>query len=108
MNRYKLTESGDRGWFIGAFDRAIWKTNLVEVAYIFNPKGNISKSHIHNIAKEISLIVKGHVIIGGEEFVEGDIFEIAPNEVISDCHYLEDTFTVCVKMPSVPTDKYYV
>jgi hypothetical protein len=108
MKRYKLSESGARGWFVGAFDRAIWKTDLFEVAYMFNPKGDMSESHVHKIAKELSLIVKGHVIVGGEEFVEGDIFEISPNEVISNCRYLEDTFTVCVKMPSVPTDKYHV
>ena len=40
MKRFKLSESGDRGWFIGAFDRAIWKTDAYEVSYQFNPKGD--------------------------------------------------------------------
>jgi len=107
MRRYKLSESGDRGWFVGAFDRAVWKTDLFEVAYMFNPKDDVSEPHVHKIAKEISLIATGHVVANGEHFVSGDIFEVDPGEELT-CVYLEDTVTVCVKMPSVPNDKYYI
>jgi len=108
MKRYRHSDSGDRGWFVGNFDKAIWRTDAFEVAYMFNPKGDLSEAHVHHISKELSLIIKGHVTINGEEFRDGDMFEIEPGETIGDCHYLEDTYTVCVKTPSVPLDKYYL
>ena len=107
MKKYKLAESGDRGWFVGHFDRAVWKTDLFEVAYMFNPKDDVSDAHVHKIAKEISLIASGHVVANGEHFRAGDIFEVDPGEELT-CVYLEDTVTVCVKMPSAANDKYYI
>lgn len=107
MRRFNLSESGERGWFVGAFDRAVWKTDQFEVAYMFNPKGDISDRHYHKIAREISLIASGHVVANGEHFRAGEIFEIEPGEELT-CEYLEDTITVCVKTPSVLNDKYYV
>lgn len=107
MKRFKLSDSGDRGWFVGAFDRAIWRTDDFEVGYMFNPAGDISPAHYHQEVKEISLIATGRVLANGEEFGPGDIFEIEPGESLH-CEYLEDTVTVCVKTPSRPQDKYYV
>lgn len=106
MKRYKLSDSGDRGWFIGSFSRAIWCTDMYEVSYQFNPRGDTSPKHLHKIAKEISLITAGHVVANGEHFRTGDLFEIEPGEELF-CEYLEDTYTVCVKQPSVLGDKYY-
>ncbi len=106
MKTYKLADSGERGWFIGAFDRAIWRTDAYEVSYQFNPKGDTSPRHLHKKAKEISLITAGHVVANGEHFRTGDLFEIDPGEELY-CEYLEDTYTVCVKEPSVLGDKYY-
>ena len=80
MKRYKLSESGDRGWFVGAFDRAIWKTDLFEVAYMFNPKGDMSESHVHKIAKELSLIVKGHVIVGEKNLSKETYLKFPPTK----------------------------
>jgi hypothetical protein len=105
MKKFKLSESGDRGWFIGAFDKAIWKTDAFEVSYQFNPKGDVSELHVHKVANELSLITQGHVVANGEHFTVGDIFTIDPNEQLY-CEYLEDTYTICVKMPSVLGDKY--
>ena len=107
MQRYKLSESGNRGWFVGAFDRAVWQTTDFEVGYMFNPKGDISHNHLHKEVKELSLIASGRVIANGEEFGPGDMFEIMPGEKLH-CEYIEDTITVCVKTPSNPTDKYYI
>jgi len=106
MKRHKLVESGERGWFIGAFKKAIWQTTLYEVSYQFNPKGDTSPQHYHKLAREISLITEGHVVANGQHFRAGDLFEIDPGEELF-CEYLEDTYTVCVKEPSVLGDKYY-
>jgi mannose-6-phosphate isomerase-like protein (cupin superfamily) len=107
MIRHKLSESGERGWFVGAFDRAVWRTDDFEVGYMFNPQGDISPAHYHREVRELSLIASGRVLANGEEFGPGDIFEILPGESLH-CEYLEDTITVCVKTPSRPQDKYYV
>lgn len=107
MKKYRLSDSGDRGWFVGDFDRAVWKTPDFEVGYMFNPQGDISPTHYHQEVREISLIASGRVLANGEEFGPGDIFEIEPGEHLL-CEYLEDTITVCVKTPSRPQDKYYV
>lgn len=107
MKRYRLADSGDRGWFIGDFDKAIWKTDTFEVAFMTNVKGDQSKPHYHKIAREISLIIKGHVLVNGEEFRDGDMFEFLPGEAVESCIYLEDTWTLCVKEPSAQMDKYY-
>lgn len=106
MKKYRLEDSGERGWFIGAFDRAIWRTDLYEVSYQFNPKGDTSPRHLHRVAKEISLITAGHVKANGQDFKAGDLFEIEPGEELF-CEYMEDTYTVCIKEPSVLGDKYY-
>jgi len=101
MKKYKLSEAGDRGWFVGNFDRAVWRTPMFEVAYMFNHKGDVSPTHVHKIGRELSLIASGHVVANGEHFTAGELFEIDPNEELY-CEYLEDTITVCVKTPSDP------
>ena len=107
MKQYRLCESGDRGWFIGAFDRAVLKTDQFEVSYQFNPAGDISVAHYHKIAREINLIASGKCLINRVLLTSGDIVEIDPMEVL-EAKYLEDTFTVCVKLPSVLGDKYLI
>jgi hypothetical protein len=107
MRRFKQSESGDRGWFIGAFDRAVYKTDLFEVAHGFNPAGDHSPKHNHRIATEINLITSGKLLVNGELFEAGDGFIFEPGESC-ECHYLEDTYTLVVKSPSVPNDKYYL
>jgi hypothetical protein len=107
MKRYQLKDSGFNGWFIGTFEKAIWKTESFEVSYQFCKKGEVSEKHKHKIAKELSLIAYGKVLANGQEFVTGELFEVDPGEELV-CEYLEDTYTVCVKIPSVLNDKYYV
>jgi len=107
MQKFKLSESGDRGWFVGSFDRAVWKTEDFELSYTFNPKGDVSPRHYHKIARELSLITQGHVVVNGEHFYTGDIFIFEPGEE-NEAYYEEDTYTVCLKAPGAPNDKYYV
>lgn len=107
MKRFKQSESGERGWFVGAFDRAVYKTNLFEVAHGFNTAGEVSPTHYHRLATEINLITSGCVEVNGELFRTGEGFIMEPGDTC-ECKYIEDTYTLCIKTPSILGDKYYI
>jgi hypothetical protein len=104
MKRFKLSESGDRGWFIGDFPKAVYRTKEFEVNWQSNERKQLP-SHFHKIITEITLITKGKILVNGEIFAAGDIFILEPGD-IGQIEFLEETDTVVVKVPSEPTDKY--
>jgi hypothetical protein len=106
MQRYKLSECGARGWFIGDFDGAVHRTKDFEVTYQKNPRGQTA-SHIHKLAYEITLVISGRQICNGQMFEAGDICVLEPGD-ISQIEYLEETEVVTIKTPSVPSDKHYL
>ena len=104
MQRYKLSDTGARGWFIGDFDNAIYRTKDFEVTYQKNPRSQTA-SHVHKLAHEITLVISGRQICNGEMFVAGDICVLEPGD-ISQIEYLEETEVVTIKTPSIPSDKH--
>lgn len=106
MQRYKLSECGDRGWFIGDFAGAVYKTKDFEITYQKNNRSQ-TPSHIHKIAQEITLIISGRQICNGEIFEAGDICILEPGD-ISQIEYLEETEVITIKVPSIPSDKHYL
>jgi hypothetical protein len=106
MKSYKLDQCGERGWFIGDFAKAIWHTKDFEICYQKNPRSQTA-SHVHKIAHEITLVISGRQLCNGQMFAAGDICVLEPGD-ISQIEYLEDTEVVTIKVPSVPTDKYYL
>lgn len=104
MKKFKLSDSGDRGWFIGNFDRAVYRTKDFEVNWQTNQRGH-QPSHYHKVITEIQLVTRGRMLVNGEIFEPGDICMLEPGDN-SQIEYLEDTDTVAVKFPSVPNDKY--
>jgi hypothetical protein len=106
MQRYKLSDCGARGWFIGNFDGAVHKTKDFEVTYQKNPRTQ-TPSHIHKIAQEITLVISGRQIVNGQMFEAGDICILEPGD-ISQIEYLEETEVVTIKVPSCPSDKHYL
>ena len=107
MKKLKLSESGDRGWFIGNFDRAVVKTQDFEVCWQSNVAGAQDRPHVHRVITEVQLITQGKMLINGVEFGPGDIYVSEPGEPYH-AQYLEDTSVVAVKFPSMPSDKYYI
>lgn len=107
MKKFHQRESGERGWFIGDFDKAVYKTTALEAAFQHNFKGERSEAHYHKIATEISLITSGMVKVNGEIFTAGQGCIFEPGDVCK-CEYLEDTTTMVVKVPGPMNDKYYV
>ena len=95
------------GWFVGDFSPSILQTDKFEVAYKDYKEGDFEEKHVHKIAKEITLIVKGKARMNGEIYSTGDIILLNPGEP-TDFEALEDTSTVVVKTPSVTNDKYKV
>jgi hypothetical protein len=107
MRKYKLSESGARGWFVGDFEKAVVRTQDFEVCWQENSAGTVDTPHLHKIITELQLITEGRMIINGVEFGPGDIYISEPGEEYR-AHYLEDTKVVAIKFPSVPDDKYYI
>ena len=104
MKKYKLQDMVG-GWFIGNFDPSLLKTEDVEVAVKDYKIGSYEDRHFHKIAKEITVIVKGKVLMNGVEYKQGDIIVIEPGES-TDFEVLEETITTVVKIPGATNDKY--
>lgn len=96
-----------RGWFVGGFEPAVFKTTDVEVAVQHFKAGDKEARHYHKIACEITVIVKGRAIMNGKEYAEGAIIKINPGES-TDFYAVEDTITTVVKLPGALNDKYLV
>jgi hypothetical protein len=107
MKKYKLSDSGARGWFIGDFPEAVIRTKDFECCWQQNKAGTKDKPHTHKIITEIQLITRGSMIINNQVFKSGDIYVSEPGEEYH-AEYLEDTEVVAVKFPSIPGDKYYI
>lgn len=104
MKRFKLSDSGARGWFIGDFNSAVYRTKDFEVCYQNNPRGK-TPTHLHKELTEITLVISGKALLNGEIFEAGDIHILYPGD-ISQLEYLEQTQVVTIKTPSIPTDKH--
>lgn len=106
MIKTTLEECGDRGWFIGNFPRAVFKTDKFEVCYQINERQQTA-SHYHAQAHEITLVISGSSLVNGQLMKPNDIFVLEPGEY-SQIEYLELTEVVTIKTPSVPNDKHYL
>jgi hypothetical protein len=104
MRNYKLNDSGARGWFIGDFPEAVFRTKDFEVCWQTNQRGH-AVSHYHKEITEITLVVNGRVLTNGTIYGAGDIYIFEPGD-ISQTEYLEETNVLTVKTPSIPSDKY--
>ncbi len=92
MKIHNLVDSGERGWFVGDFDRAIWRTDAYEVAYQFSTKGSVGPRHVHRIARELNLITSGCVRVNDVIVRTGEMYEVAPGEAV-ECEYLVEAVT---------------
>jgi len=98
-------DSMTRGWLIGNFEPSILKTDLFEIGYLKHHKGQIWPAHVHKEADEYNILVKGSMTINNESINQGEIF-IIPKNMLTSAKFLEDCEIVCIKVPSLPKDKY--
>lgn len=106
MEIFKLA-SMTKGWFIGNFEPTAYKTEQCEVSVKHYNAGQKDDEHVHKLCDEITVIVKGRVLMNNSQFTEGDIILIRKNEP---CKFesLEKSITVVVKFPSIALDKYII
>ena len=96
-----------RGWMVGDFEPACYRTTACEVACQRYAAGDIEPRHVHRVATEITLIASGRARMNGRVLGPGDILVLEPGDA-ADFVALEPTTSVVVKLPSVPGDKYLV
>ncbi|QWD44511.1 hypothetical protein G6661_01785 [Polynucleobacter paneuropaeus] len=105
MRLYKLKDMF-RGWFIGNFDPSVHKTELFEVGVLQHKKGEHWPGHVHRLSEEFNVLLEGYMTINELDIHAGDIFVIEKNEY-SQAIFHEDCKIVCVKIPSIPSDKHF-
>lgn len=96
-----------RGWFIGDFDPSVFRSPAFEVGILTHSRGEIWPTHYHKIATEYNVLLSGSMTINGYQISVNDIFILEPGEVASPV-FLTDCVVLCVKVPSLPSDKYIV
>ena len=104
MKKYNLNQF-TRGWLIGDFEPSILQTKDFEFMVRFYKKGEVEQKHVHKVADEVTVVVKGVFLMNNEKYIEGDIIHLSPGDT-TDFICLEDGVTAVVKTPSVIGDKY--
>ena len=106
MKTFRL-EKMKGGWFVGNFSPSCYKLPECEVACKYYKKGEVEERHLHKVATEITLILKGMVRMNDVVCKTGDVIVLEPGES-TDFKVLKDTITIVVKAPSVIGDKYFI
>lgn len=106
MKKSKLSDMIG-GWFVGDFEPSVWRDKNFEVGYKFHHKGEIYGAHIHKVATEMNVLIRGKCKMQGQIFETGDIIILEPGD-LGDPEFLEDCEFIVVKVPSVKGDKYDV
>lgn len=96
-----------KGWFVGDFSPVAHRTPAAEVAVKEYKSGDAEARHVHRIATEITLVLKGMVEMNGVRYGQGEIVVLDPGEA-TDFRCLADAVTVVVKVPGAKDDKYPV
>ncbi len=106
MKKYNL---GDftRGWIIGDFEPSIIKSKGFEFMVRNYNKGDYEGKHVHKIADEVSVIVKGKFTMNNKTYIKGDIIHLSPGD-IADFRCISSGTTAVIKTPSVIGDKYII
>lgn len=95
------------GWFIGNFEPNIFKTEKYEVALITHCKDEKWDFHYHKLADEVNFLLEGRMLINERLIERGSLFVIQKNQLACPI-FLENCKIICIKVPSVPTDKYAI
>jgi len=104
MKSTKTLDSMKRGWLVGNFEPSILKTDLFEVAYMRHKKDEYSAAHVHNELSEYNVLIHGKMKMNNEVIEKGNVF-IVPKGMLTHTNFLEDCEVLCIKVPSVPSDK---
>ncbi len=106
MKKHRIA-SFTKGWFIGDFTPTLLATREFEAGMKYYVKGDKEEAHVHEIAREYTIVGTGRYRMNGETLEAGDVMELAPGDV-SDFECLESGVTFVVKYPSAKNDKKFV
>lgn len=95
-----------KGWLVGDFKPSIINSKDIEVGLKYYKKGDKETSHVHKIITEYTIVVYGKIRMNDKVYYEKEIVEILPN-TSTDFESLEDSITLVIKSPSIPSDKYF-
>jgi hypothetical protein len=95
-----------KGWLVGNFEPSLFRNETLEVGVKYFEAGQREASHKQLVATEITVVISGSVILGGETFQQGDIVVIQPGE-FADFQSVTDSALVVLKFPSIPDDKVF-
>lgn len=94
-----------KGWLFGNFEPSLINSKDIEVGLKYYKKGDKESSHVHKIITEYTIVVSGKIKMNDEVYIEKDIVTILPN-VPTNFESLEDSITLVIKTPSIPSDKH--
>tara|TARA_B100000242_G_scaffold294269_1_gene275872 strand:+ start:1926 stop:2249 length:324 start_codon:yes stop_codon:yes gene_type:complete len=106
MRKFNIKEM-HRGWFIGDFLPSVLRTTLFEVGILKHQKGEEWPKHYHAEATEYNVLINGSMTVNNNLIKEGEIFVLEKNEICNPIFH-KDCTVLCVKVPSIPGDKYEV
>ena len=92
------------GWIVGDFIPTLVSSKEIEVAVKYFHAGETEPTHKQIIATEITVVVNGKIRLGGSSYESGDIIRIKPG-IFADFVSVTDSALVCIKFPSLPSDK---
>ena len=106
MERHRI-ENFSKGWVVGNFSPSLHLNSNFEVGFKTFKAGDTEQAHYQIVATEITIVTSGTIRIGNTTFETGDIIVIHPSEVAG-FESITDSSLVCIKFPSVPSDKVLV
>jgi hypothetical protein len=102
MNRL---ENFTKGWLVGDFVPSLFQSKDIEIGIKKYNKDDFELNHVHNIVKEYTVILTGKVLMNNKVYSSGDIIIIEPKQY-TDFKCLEESITLVIKTPSIPSDKH--
>jgi dTDP-glucose pyrophosphorylase len=96
-----------RGWFIGDFDKCIKRVKEYEIGLLKHARDEKWRFHYHKVSTEFNFLLTGKMLLNGVLMEENTLFILKPNQIACPI-FLTDCEILCIKIPSVPGDKYLI
>lgn len=103
FEHYRL-EDFKLGWIVGNFSPSLLRSQEIEISIKHFKRGDLEPSHKQLVATEITVVISGSIRLGESVYGINDIIQILP-ETYADFESLTDSSLVCIKFPSLPSDK---
>ncbi len=95
------------GWVVGDFSPSLFKNKDCEIAIKYYQDGDLEKKHVHKLCTEITIVVAGRISMNNTIVEQGEMLILEPNEACEFKCLSNNTITVVIKNPSIPSDKYF-